>query len=699
MHRIFAALVLALLGAGPLSAQIHNGQKLVEATLVADTTAMVPGKPFRIGLHLRMAPGWHTYWENPGDSGLATTLKLELPEGFASGPLVWPLPQRLVEPGDIQVYAYKGETLLTVTITPPPEATAPVEIKARATWLVCEAICIPGSADLSLTLPVETSAAPANTGLFAKFDALLPTSEPPPFETRWTPTPTGWNLGLRGITDARTADFFPFAGETTSPGHTAPREVADGNADISIPITPSAPVRGVVVLENGSRRGWIIGSGIGTPEASAAMPAPPAPRKACRVPLEHPGLRLHRRIHPQPHALRASGHLVEDLRVHAAGRRLPREHHEARPRLHRRHLRLVPRPCRGHRRAQGGRKRGDMGVPVPEPLVQPRHRRGRLRFRPQPLRGLRDHAARTRGIEPCRGRRPQRNLRLFRARNSRHPAGHALHRTVPRRRPRFRIHPFPDRHFRRLPRDRRGHGIPLRAPLRKARMDEIPPQTGPVDGAPQAVHGLPLIATLLWLLYVIGQQRGAEAVIWAAATYLCLGFGAWLYGAFLGPISSPRAKWLASAGIAASLALAIGYFAGNLFAGAVASVPSAKATTNTDGIPWVPFSQDELDKLLAEGRPVFLDFTADWCITCKVNERTAINTRAVREAFAKLGIVPMKADWTNSNPEITRKLAQFDRVGVPFYLFYAPGRADDPVILPELLTEQIVLRSIGADKP
>jgi thiol:disulfide interchange protein DsbD len=76
--------------------------------------------------------------------------------------------------------------------------------------------------------------------------------------------------------------------------------------------------------------------------------------------------------------------------------------------------------------------------------------------------------------------------------------------------------------------------------------------------------------------------------------------------------------------------------------------------------------------------------------------RTAIDTPAVRAAFEKLGVVPMLADWTNSNPEITRKLAQFDRVGVPFYLFYAPGRAENPVILPELLTEQIVLRAIGA---
>ncbi|MFM8788342.1 MAG: thioredoxin family protein, partial [Chthoniobacterales bacterium] len=109
-----------------------------------------------------------------------------------------------------------------------------------------------------------------------------------------------------------------------------------------------------------------------------------------------------------------------------------------------------------------------------------------------------------------------------------------------------------------------------------------------------------------------------------------------------------------------------------------------------------PYSESELQRLLVEGKSVFLDFTSDWCITCKFNMRTAIETPAVRAAFEKLGIVPVLADWTNSNPEITRKLAQFDRVGVPFSLFYPPGRANDPVVLPELLTEQIVLRTIGA---
>lgn len=697
MHRIFAALVLALLGAGPLSAQMHDGRQLVQAALVADTTAIVPGKPFRVGLHLRMAPGWHTYWENPGDSGLGTTLKLELPEGFTQGPLVWPLPQRLIEPGDIQVYAYKGETLLTATITPPADATGPVEIKGRATWLVCEAICIPGRADLSLTLPVESSAAQAGTELFAKFDASVPSSEPPPFQTRWTSTPTGWNLGLRGLAGAHVADFFPYAGDTTSPGHTAPREVADGNADISIPVADSAPVRGVVVLDtDGTRQGWIIGSGPGTPEST--VPAAASAKSAASLwsilvfafiggfilnlmPCVLPVISLKifgfmrqagdSRANILKHGLAfVAGIFVWFLGLAAvivalkvAGSEVTWAFQFQNPwfnfvigaivfvfALNLFGVFEIALPgsaasslagAAGHGGVSGSFAHGILATLLATPCTAP-------------FLGAALGFAFTRS--------PTVIFAVF-----------------------FAI--------------AAGMGFPYVLLSAKPGWMKYLPKPGPWMERLKQFMGFPLIATLLWLLYVIGQQRGTEAVIWAASAYLCLGFGAWLYGAFLGPFSPVRGRWIASVGIAASLALGLGYFAGNLFAGTTASAPSGQAATNTGSIPWVPFSQGELDRLLAEGRPVFLDFTADWCITCKFNERTAIDTRAVREAFGRLGIVPMKADWTNSNPEITRKLAQFDRVGVPFYLFYAPGRADDPVILPELLTEQIVLRSIGADKP
>jgi thiol:disulfide interchange protein DsbD len=105
-----------------------------------------------------------------------------------------------------------------------------------------------------------------------------------------------------------------------------------------------------------------------------------------------------------------------------------------------------------------------------------------------------------------------------------------------------------------------------------------------------------------------------------------------------------------------------------------------------------PFTQDKLDALLATGRPVFVNMTAAWCITCLVNERTALSTGAVREAFSGKNVAYLKGDWTNRNPEITRLLERFGRSGVPLYVLYRQGR--EPEVLPQILTQSLVLEKI-----
>jgi thiol:disulfide interchange protein DsbD len=145
-----------------------------------------------------------------------------------------------------------------------------------------------------------------------------------------------------------------------------------------------------------------------------------------------------------------------------------------------------------------------------------------------------------------------------------------------------------------------------------------------------------------------------------------------------------------------ALALILGggwLFLGQLFPSAAAA--QSATVESKDGIPWQPFTQAALDKLLAEGKPVFVDFTAAWCLSCKYNERTAIDTPSVRAKFRELGIVPLRADWTNANPEITAALQRFGRVGVPFYVLYPAGKPGEPITLPEFLTEQIVLDALA----
>ncbi len=171
---------LSIFALGPLArGQTYQGKQLVKAELLADTNAIVPGKPFTVGLLLRMAPGWHTYWKFPGDAGIPTEMKWKLPRGWKAGEIRWPIPLKLIEPGDIQIYGYHDEVLLMQDITPPASISdSTITLAAEANWLVCEKICIPGNASVQLALPVSASSAPANTDLFARFRRLLPQDMP-----------------------------------------------------------------------------------------------------------------------------------------------------------------------------------------------------------------------------------------------------------------------------------------------------------------------------------------------------------------------------------------------------------------------------------------------------------------------------------------------------------------------------------------
>src|SRR6267154_2144014 len=159
--------------------QNYQGKQLVRAELLADTNAVVPGKPFTVGLLLRMAPGWHTYWKFSGDAGLATELKWKLPLGWKVGDIQWPIPLKTIDPGDIETYGYENEVLLMQEITPSQKLdNSRVKLSAEANWLVCEKICIPGSATPQLELPVSTTSQPANSELFARYRRLLPQNWP-----------------------------------------------------------------------------------------------------------------------------------------------------------------------------------------------------------------------------------------------------------------------------------------------------------------------------------------------------------------------------------------------------------------------------------------------------------------------------------------------------------------------------------------
>jgi thiol:disulfide interchange protein DsbD len=176
---IFISMLTAWVAPALASAEPPDGNELVKATLLADTDAIEPGKPFRVGVHLKMDPHWHVYWINPGDSGVATSVEWKLPPGFTAGELQWPTPNKFDIPGGMVNYGYEDEVLLMATITPPEKIESQnIEIGADVSWLVCTAEqCLPGEASPSITLVRASPTSDMATTLFDRWRATLPQAE------------------------------------------------------------------------------------------------------------------------------------------------------------------------------------------------------------------------------------------------------------------------------------------------------------------------------------------------------------------------------------------------------------------------------------------------------------------------------------------------------------------------------------------
>lgn len=171
----FIMLFPLIVGGGLALAQPPT-EDLVRTQLVADVSAVRPGQTFTLGVLFEMKPEWHIYWHNPGDSGLATSIRFDLPEGVKAGPLLWPAPMRFIQPGDILGYGYKGSVLLASRVFVPDDSDqgTSIAIRAQTRWLSCKDVCIPGTAELQWSLPVADTWEPANVPMFARWEETLP---------------------------------------------------------------------------------------------------------------------------------------------------------------------------------------------------------------------------------------------------------------------------------------------------------------------------------------------------------------------------------------------------------------------------------------------------------------------------------------------------------------------------------------------
>jgi thiol:disulfide interchange protein len=206
--------------------------------------------------------------------------------------------------------------------------------------------------------------------------------------------------------------------------------------------------------------------------------------------------------------------------------------------------------------------------------------------------------------------------------------------------------------------------------------------------------GFLLMATVLWLLWVLGKQIGVEGVIWTGAFLLGIALACWIIGQWLSLDAGAMRRRVVWGCALFVVVFSYGIFLHPVLA-AERTLRSADVPRGEEGLAWIDFSTTKVERLVNGGQTVFIDFTAEWCWTCKVNERAVLMDAEVRARFAEDDVALVKADWTNSDSEITSLLRAFGRSGVPLYVIFPGGRLDGPLVLPEIISVELVLDKLG----
>jgi len=675
--------------------QEYKGKQLVRAELLADTNAVVPGKSFTVGLLLRMAPAWHTYWKFSGDAGLPSELKWKLPAGWKIGEIQWPIPLKTIDPGDIQTYGYENEVMLMQEIAPPTKLdSSSVKLSADASWLVCERICIPGGATLQLELPVSTTSQPANTELFTRYRRLLPQNWPGANVVKADWSRVGSDLRLKVTSESLASypavDFFPLPEQNTVVGHPRIESRNKNKIVFRIPIESSeknlSSMAGLVVLShqpNGEdRAAWQIAT---PPAVSAARPGP-APVRGIFTFLLF-GFIGGIILNLMPCVLPVISLKIFGF-IQQAG--------QSRQKILRSGiafaigifvwfialaLLLIALKAAGRDVTWGGFQFtnayfvlvlsvivlvfalnlfGVFEISLPQSMT-----RGLLSTteRKDHLGSFFQGVFATVLATPCTA--PFLGTALGFAFSQSSAIILSMFVAVAA-----------------------GMSAPYLLLSAQPAWLRFLPRPGPWMLHVKQFMGFLLLATLLFLLYVLGAQRGLEGAIWASCFLLVISVACWMKGAFVLPTSS-AAKRSITLVLMLVLVFASGiYFIGNKFHSA--NIASADSRLRGD---WQAFTPERLQGELEQSRVVFVDFTAAWCLTCKFNEASVLESTEVRQAFQRHGIVKLKADWTNGDPVITKLLQHFGRPGVPLYVLY-PGIKEEPIVFPELLTKSMLLEKL-----
>lgn len=670
----------------------------VKAQLVASVNAVVPGSEIYLGINQQIIPHWHTYWLNPGDSGNPTTIEWTLPEGASASAIIWPAPDRF-SMGPITNYAYENNVTLLSKISVPATLKPGDEfnVEALVDWLVCAEECIPQQVKLALALPVVSNAGETGEGSPLISEALgrVPVASPWTLSAQQSAidpdTAQGKlqlhiNIPSAQISQVKDIWFFPYDWGRIRQSETQQRKDQADAIQLEIP-TGEAPVSigenlaGVLVIkeEQGIARGYEINVPVSTWEKNVAIAETGfgflgaivfallggiiLNLMPCVFPvLSIKALSLVKHSHYSAVDVRRQGY-VYTLGVLASFAVLA--------------LLLIILKAGGSQIGWGFQFQSPVFVLLMAYL---------LFAVGLSLSGVFFIGGSVSGVGYSLTEKPGYSGSFFTGVLATVVAtpctapfmAAALGYAVAQ--PPIKLLAI----FLSL-----GFGLALPYLLLSCwpRLQKWLPRPGAWMERAKQILAFPMYAAAIWLVWVLVQQAGVDAVIFALGGMLLIAIAAWTYDSSRN--AGNNARRFSNVGALALLLLALGI--------GVSSVNTSEKIAQNAAVDanWESYSDERLQALLAEGKPVFLNFTASWCISCLVNERVALSTDAVKQQFSQQGITYLKGDWTNKDPQITAFLRKFNRSGVPLYVFYPAGQADSPKELPQILTPDIVIAAVS----
>ena len=682
---VLLALFVATAAAAQAPAPSTGRSDNVEIQLASGVATAAPGATVPVALVQTIRDKWHTYWRNPGDSGTATEIVWTVPPGVTAGPIEWATPMALPF-GPLVNYGYEGEVVLPVAISLPKDAAPGAELRltAAVAWLECADICIPAEATVSL--PIRVAATTTPDGTWGPRIAAARAALPKPFagEARLTiENGVAFTASGEALSGATRATFFPYSG--TLIDHAAPQRASLGDGGLRIdmkasPVPVPPPAAGaqeggvLVVGEGPDARAFEVSAAVGPalPDAGGRPLGRATAPAGGEAPLTLPVALLFAFLGGLILNLMPCVFPVLSLKALSLA-------HGAQTGAARRHgvfflagvmatFLTLAGVLIGLQAAGAGQ---GWGFQLQEPLFvgalallffaiglnllgvfeiggSLQNLGGGLAGKSGDAGSFFTGALAVTAATPCTApfmagalgfaasQPPAVSLAVFAALGL-------------------------------------GFALPMTALAFAPGLQKLLPKPGVWMDRLKQAFAFPMYGAAVWLAWVLTAQSGADGLLVLLTIAVALGLALWGLATFRGAVAR-----VVTAGIA--LAAAVGIVL------AMRPVP---------GLEPEPWSAERVAAATAEGKGVFVNFTADWCVSCKVNERVALSSPEVAKAFAEAGVAYLKGDWTNRDETIAAELAAHGRTGVPLYLYYAPG-STTPVVLPQLLTPGVVTDALKA---